>query len=80
MLRMSIFNGTFNGEELKEFIRKTRKPIRCTYGLDFRDPTTNKVLISKEKAIKLAEKESFLDVDENDDYIHLNIFSSNDLF
>lgn len=36
-----------------ERIQNTNKDIRYTYGFTWKNPTTNKVLITKEKAIEL---------------------------
>lgn len=80
MLKMSFYDGTLNRNALKDFITNTDKEIRYTYGLAYRHPTTYKVPITKEKALYYAEHESLLDADEYDDYLHLNAYSSNDMF
>lgn len=80
MLKMSFFNGTLNRAELKDFVSKTNKPIKYTYGLGYRDPTTNHLPISKEKAIEIINTESLLDADEYEDYLHLNAYSDNDMW
>ena len=47
------FYWTLNKEILKAFIEKTDKPIRYTYGLKYRNPTTLNVPVSKERALRL---------------------------
>lgn len=80
MLKMSFYHGTLNREKLVDFIKTTDKPIRYTYGLGYRHPTTYKVLINKEQAIKIANNEYLLDADEYEDYLHLNAYSENDMW
>ena len=67
LIRMSFYRGTLNKEKLKSFIENTDKPIRFTYGLSMRNPTTNKVLVSKKEALEIVDKESLLDADEYED-------------
>lgn len=80
MLNMSFYNGTLDRKVLKRFIEDTDKPIRYTYGLGYRNPTTNKVLVDKAKALEIVETESLLDAGENDEYLHLNAYSGNDMW
>lgn len=80
MLKMSFYNGTLNREELIKFIKTTNKPIKYTYGLGYRGPTTNHVPISIERAIEIVNTEGFLDAQEYEDYLHLNAFSANDMW
>ena len=80
MLKMSFYNGTLNRETLKEFIKKTDKPIRYTYGLGYRNPTTHKVLIDKDRALDIVATQSLLDADEYEEYLHLNAYSDNDMW
>lgn len=80
MLKMSFFDGTLNKEKAKEYILNSEKPCRYTYGLGYRNPTTNNIFITKEEALEIIAKESFLDVREHDTYIHLNAYSSNDMW
>lgn len=67
-------------DKLKKFIVDTDKPIRYTYGLGYRNPTTNKVLVDKVKALEIVETESLLDARENEEYLHLNAYSGNDMW
>jgi hypothetical protein len=80
MLKMSFSNGTLNEEKAKEVILNTDKELRYTHGLSFRKPSTYKKPITKEEAIRIIDKGDFLDIDEYEDYIHLNTFSDNDLW
>lgn len=80
MLKMSFFDGTLNKEKAKEYILNSEKPCRYTYGLGYRNPTTNNIFITKEEALEIIAKESLLDVREHDTYIHLNAYSSNDMW
>ena len=80
MLKMSFYDGTLNRTELKDFIKNTDKPIKFTYGLGFRNPTTNRVPITKEKALHYVDTESLLDAHEYEDYLHLNAYSGNDMW
>ena len=66
-------------DEAIELIRTTDKELRYTYGLLYRNPTTKKVLVSREKALEYAS-DSIVDITEYADYVHINRFSSNDLF
>ena len=80
MLKMSFSNKTLKRDELVGFIQTTTKPILYTYGFAYRHPTTYKKPITVDEAIQIAKNECFLDADEYDEYLHLNAFSSNDLF
>ena len=80
MIDMSFYRGTLNREELIKFILATSKPIRYTYGFGYKSPTTHKVLITKADALKIADEESLLDARENEEYLHLNAYSSNDMW
>ena len=80
MLKMSFYNGTLNRQTLTDFISATDKPIRYTYGLSYRNPTTNKALIDKEKALQIVEREGFLDATEKEDCLYLNAYSENDMW
>lgn len=80
MLKMSFFDGTLNKEKAKEYILNSEKPCRYTYGLGYRNPTINNIFITKEEALEIIAKESLLDVREHDTYIHLNAYSSNDMW
>lgn len=80
MLKMSFYNGTLDRDKVKEEISNTQKIIKYTYGLCYRNPTTNHKPISKAEAIRIVETASLLDVTEHEDYIHLNEYSANDMW
>lgn len=80
MINMSFYDGTLNRAKAKEVITATDKPLKYTYGLGYRNPTTNRKPISKDEAIKIIDTKSLLDIREYEDYIHLNAYSDNDMF
>lgn len=80
MLEMSFYYGTLNKEKLKKFVEETEKPIKYTYGLGYRSPTTHNKPISKKRALQIIEEESLLDAREKEDHLHLNAYSGNDMF
>lgn len=77
---MSFYNGTLDKDRLKAFIEKTDKPIRYTYGLKYRNPTTLNVPVSKERALQIVDSQSMLDAKELDDVLDLQAYSSNDMW
>lgn len=80
MLKMSFYDGTMDKEKLKQFIASCEKQILYTYGLSYRNPTTNRKPITKSEAIKIINEESCLDATEEKDFLHINAYSNNDLF
>lgn len=80
MLKMSFYNGTMNRETLSNFINTTDKPIKYTYGLGYRGPTTYRVPINKERALGIVKNESLLDATEEAECLHLNAYSGNDMW
>lgn len=80
MLEMSFYKGTLDRDKLKEFILSTDKPIKYTYGFAYRNPTTYRKPITKEEALSIVDKQSFLDAKEREDFLHLNAFSENDMW
>lgn len=81
MLKYDLMKGGATKQEVLDFIAATDKPIRYTYGLEYKKPTINHVPISKSEAIEQV-KDGFamMDVIEYDDYLHINRFSPNDLW
>lgn len=77
---MSFYNGTLNIVLACAVILKTKKPIRYTYGLSYRNPTTNKVLITKESAINHVRTGGNIDVRATTDTIYINEYSANDMW
>ena len=66
-------------EEAIELIKNTNKKFVYTYGLTYRNPTTYRVPITRDKALDYA-KSSIVDITEEDNVIHINRYSGNDLF
>lgn len=82
MFKHSFFGKSecHNKTEIKNFITSTNKPLKYTYGLGYRNPTINHKLITKEEACDIVDHQSLLDVTEYEDYIHLNVYSDNDMW
>lgn len=80
MLNMSFYDGTLNRVKAKKVIARTSKPLKYTSGLGYRNPTINKKPISKDEALEIINNQGFLDITEYEDFIHLNSYSSNDMF
>lgn len=80
MIKMSFYDGTLDRAKAKEIVTTTEKEFKYTSGLRYRNPTTCDVPITREKALELIETESFLDIDEYEDYIHFNTYSANDMW
>ncbi len=70
----------YSKEDVLKILKETDKPIKYTFGLGYRSPTIHKIPYTNEQAVKtFTDKSGMCDVDEYEDYIHLNEFSSNDL-
>lgn len=67
-------------EEARNLLITTDKPIKYTFGLKMRNPTTNNVEISNEEALNKFDANGLSDVTEYTDYIDFNQYSGNDLF
>lgn len=82
MIKLYSFmgRGRYSKDEVREYIQKTEKDIVFTEGLGYRNPTTNKAPISKEKALSILKRRGTVDVNEYDKYIEINAFNGNDLF
>ena len=78
-MRMSFYNGTLDRAKLREMV-ETAEDIRYTYGLGYRGPSTNRVPITKERALEIIKTESLLDADDEKGYLHLNAYSANDMW
>lgn len=79
MLKMSFYDGTLDREKAKKIISETAKPLKYTFGFSYRNPTTHNKLITKDEAVRIVENQSFLDIEDRGEYIHLNAYSSNDM-
>lgn len=80
MLKMSFYDGTLDKAKAKTEILKSEKHCEYTYGLSYRNPTTYHKPVTKDEAIKLIDQASLLDITENDEVIHLNEYSENDMW
>lgn len=80
MFKMSFYNGTLDREKLITEIKNTKKPIKYTYGFGYRNPTIHKKPVSVDEAIEIVRKQSLLDAEEYEEYIHLNAYSDNDMW
>lgn len=69
-----------NSKIIDYVLKTTKKPILYTYGLKYRHPTTCDVPINRNKALEIWNKRSLLDIDEKEDAIYLNEYSSNDMW
>lgn len=80
LLKMSFYHGTLDKKEIEKFIKETNKPIVYTYGFRHRRPTTLDVSVTKEKALEIIKKESYLNATELEDALDLNAFSASDMY
>lgn len=79
MLSMSFYDGTLDREIAIEIVEKTDKKLYHRYGFAYRGAEARP--ISKEKALGIIkDRGNWLDIDESDDNIILNTFSSNDMW
>jgi len=62
------------------YIEKLDKPCVYTYGLEYKHPTTHRVPVTKEEAIEKIKNNSLVDITEETDVIHINAYSSNDMY
>lgn len=67
-------------EEAIKYINNSKKDIKHTSGFTWRNPTTYKEPIEKEFAINLIKNSNLIDIEETDNFIHLNTFSSSDMW
>ena len=80
MLKLSFYSRTSHRDQLKKFIVNTEKPIVYTYGFEYRHPTTHRKPVDKEQALSIVRTQYYLDATEEDDCLHLNAYSDNDMF
>lgn len=68
-------------EYIREVVQRSNRPIKYTYGLSYRNPTTHNKPISKEEAMRIIDKRGMLTIDTyNYDYIYINEVSGNDMW
>lgn len=80
MIKMSFYNGTLDRKEAMKLVSDTDKKLVYTYGYEYRNPITHRKPITLDEAIDKIKNESLLDITEEEDCIHLNAFSSNDMW
>ena len=80
MINMSFYNGTLNREILKAFIETTDKQILYTYGYEWKNPTIHRKPVTKEQALGIVKEEDLLDAREGFECLHLNAFSTSDMW
>lgn len=82
MLKYSFMSKYSNctKDEIINLIANTNKPCKFTYGYTWKNPTTYKVPMTREDAIKKINSNGLIDVEVYDDYIHINEFSDNDMW
>jgi hypothetical protein len=78
MLNMSFYNGTLNRNIAKKIINETEKSLAYRYGFGWKGADKNP--ITKERALKIIDTESYLDITETETEILLNAYSSNDMW
>ena len=80
MFKHSFMKGAKTEKEILTFMRETDKPIEYTHGLSYRKPTTHNEPISRGKALSICARESYLDIDEEINRVHINTYSGNDMW
>lgn len=81
MLKYCIMSKYSNcsKDEAIELIKDTDKEFRYTYGLEYKGPTTHRILISREKALEYA-RQPMTDITEEEDCIHINQYGEMDMW
>lgn len=81
MLKYSFMSKYSNcsKQEAIDLVKITNKPFKYTYGLSYRNPTTHNVPITREKALEYME-DITVNMTEYEEYVHINRYSSNDLW
>ena len=78
MFKMSFYDGTHDREKAKEFVETTEKPLYYRYGFAYRGAEARP--ISLDSALFVIKEECYLDIDEYEDKVILNTYSSNDMW
>ena len=66
-------------DEMIDFLKRTKKPFRYTYGIEYRNPTTNGKPLTRKEAVSMF-KRTGMDVTERETYIDMNDYSDNDMW
>lgn len=80
MLKMSFYKGTLDKLEALNLINTTEKLCVYTEGYEYRNPTTHRKPLSKQEAIDLIQNGETMDITEEENVIHINEFSCNDMW
>ena len=82
MFKYSFYGNKYRktSEEIESFIKETKKPIVYTYGFGYRNPTTHRVPITKEEAMQKINKNGLTDITEEEEVVHVNQYSENDMW
>lgn len=73
-------HGNCTKEEIASLVETTDKPFVYTYGLAYRNPTTHRKPMSKAEAISIVKTKGMIDITEEDEVIHIEEFSENDMW
>ena len=80
VLEMSFYHGTLDRDKALEIIRKTDRPLVFTNGILYRNPTICRQPVSKAEALEIVRKEGLLNIHFEENQVHLNAFSDNDMY
>lgn len=77
---MSFADGSLNCLRAKLIVTRSDRPLFYTFGFAYRKPAIDHQAIDKEYALQIIENREYLDISFCENEIHLNAFSSNDMF
>lgn len=80
------FTGRISGDLIPEeavpyLLKRTKRRLLYTRGLEYRNPATHNKPITLEQALQIIQENIMFDIDAtHDDYIHISTYSENDMF
>ena len=80
IMKMSFYDDSLNRALAEVIFEKTKRPLIYTHGYEYRHPTTCRKPIGIEDAMRILKDNSYLDISFEEECIHLNTFSSNDMY
>lgn len=80
MFKYDFLKDKMRKEDLISFIENTDKNIEYTHGFAYRDPLTHNEPISKKEAVKIINEISSIEIEEEENRVHINTYSWNDMF
>lgn len=80
MFKYDFLKDKMSKEELINFIENTDKNIEHTHGFAYRDPVTHNEPINKEETVELINQMSYIEIKEEENRVHINTYSANDMF